>query len=82
MNYTYAIERTAAQTVFASSGRERRLLRLAIEEIAGNPMHKPDFSERDQSGRELFTRFFGPYAVTYWIDHAVAEVRIAGVYRD
>jgi hypothetical protein len=55
---------------------------LAIEEIAGNPMHTPDFSERDQSGRELFTRFFGPYAVTYWIDHAVAEVRIAGVFRD
>jgi hypothetical protein len=43
VNYTYAIERTAAQTVFASSGRERRLLRLAIEEIAGNPMHTPTF---------------------------------------
>ena len=82
MNFTYAFERTAAQTVFASSGRKRRLLRLAIKEIARTPLHTPDFSERDQSGRELFTRFFGPYAVTYWIDHAVAEVRIAGVFRD
>lgn len=82
MNYSYAIERMAAQTVFESSGRERRLLRLAIEEIARAPLHAPDFSERDQNDRELFTRFFGPFAVTYWIDHAVTEVRIVAVFRD
>ncbi|MEY4938525.1 MAG: hypothetical protein RIQ93_260 [Verrucomicrobiota bacterium] len=82
MNYSYAIERTAAQAVFESSPRERRLLRVAIEAIAAAPSHAPDLIERDAGGRELLTRFFGPFALTYWIDHAVPEVRILPVYRD
>ena len=82
MNYSYAIERMAAQAVFESSQRERRLLRTAIEEIARTPSKTADLTERDANGRELFTRFFGPFAVTYWIDHAVAEVRIVAVFRD
>ena len=82
MNYSYAIERSAAQAVFESSTRERRLLRTAIEEIVRTPSKTADLTERDANGRELLTRFFGPFAVTYWIDHAVREVRIVEVFRD
>lgn len=82
MNFSYAIERAAAQVVFESSPRERRLLRSAIEEIARHPAQDPDLTERDAGGRELLTRFFGPFAITYWIDHAVREIRVAVIYRD
>ncbi|MBI5766363.1 MAG: hypothetical protein HZA93_01105 [Verrucomicrobia bacterium] len=66
MSYTYAIEQAAAQTVFGATARERRLLQAAFEEIARAPMEKPDLVERDGQGRELFTRFCGPFAVTWW----------------
>lgn len=82
MKFSYTIERAAAQVVFESWARERRLPRSAIEEIALHPTHAVDLTERDAHGRESFTRFFGPFAVTYWIDHAVAEVRIAAIFRD
>ncbi len=82
MNFSYAIERLAAQVVFESSPRERRWLQAAIEEIARHPGVLPDLTERDASGRELLTRFFGPFAITCWIDHAVQEIRVAGIYRD
>lgn len=82
MKYSYAIEQAAAQTVFAAASRERRLLQSILEEIAGTPAAAPDLVERDANDRELRTRFFGPFAVTYWVDHAVAEVRIVLVFRD
>lgn len=82
MDYGYAIEQAAAQSVFACTPRERRLLLASFADIAQAPTKSPDMIERDGRGRELFTRFFGPFSVTYWIDHAVAEVRIVMVYRD
>jgi hypothetical protein len=82
VNFSYAIEQAAAQTVFTCPARERRLLLAAFSDIARSPLAKHDMSERDSHGRELFTRFFGPFSVSFWIDHAVAEVRIVLVYRD
>jgi hypothetical protein len=82
VKYTYAIERKAAEAAFAWTARERRLLQVALEQIADAPFHPGDFQESGVEGRTLFTRFFGPIAVTYWVDHAVAEVRIADIFRD
>jgi hypothetical protein len=58
------------------------LLQSALEKIAGAPFRPADFQESGTDGRTLFTRFFGPLAVTDWVDHAAAEVRIADVFRD
>jgi hypothetical protein len=82
VNYTYAIERRAARTVFDLSARERRLLALAFEQLARQPMQPADFEEPAVNGRILFTKFCGPFSITYWLDHAVKEVRIVFVYRD
>ncbi len=82
MTYTYAIERAAAQVVFESSPRERRLLRTAFGTIAAGPERSVDLEERGLGDRRLLTRFFGPLAVTCWVDEAVAEVRIIAVFRD
>lgn len=82
MSYSYAIERSAAEAVFRFSSRERRLLETAFAQIAEAPFQPPDFDEPGEHGRRLLTRFFGPFSVTYWVDHAVKEVRIAAVFRD
>jgi hypothetical protein len=82
VSYTYAIERSAAEAVFRLPARERRLLQTAFEHISAAPFQPPDFEELGADGRRVFTRFFGPFSVTYWVDHAVKEVRIAAVFRD
>ena len=82
MSYTYAIEKAAAESAFRFAPRERRFLQSAFEQIANAPFHPAEIEEIGEGGRILLTRFFGPFAVTYWPDHAIKEVRIAAVYRD
>jgi hypothetical protein len=82
VKYTYAIERRAAEAAFAWTSRERRLLQVALDSIAAAPFHPADLEEPGVGGRTLLTRFIGPLAVTYWVDHAVTEVRIVDVFRD
>jgi hypothetical protein len=82
MNYTYVIEREAAQMVLRLSPRERRFLQASFDRIADSPFAGADLEEIGDGNRRLLTRFFGPYSVTFWLDHAVKEVRIAVVYRD
>lgn len=82
MNYTYVIERSAAQTVFGLSSRERRFVQAVIEDLVAAPFRSADLDEAGDDGRHLLTRFFGPFSVTYWLDHATKEVRIVAIYRD
>jgi hypothetical protein len=82
VSYTYVIERSAAQTVFQFSPRERRFLQVIFDQVAAAPFYSADFEEPGDDGRLLLTRYFGPFSVTYWLDHAAKEVRIASVYRD
>jgi hypothetical protein len=82
MSYTYVIERDAAQMVLRLGPRERRFLQASFERIADTPSAPADLEEVGVGGRQVLTRFFGPYSVTFWLDHAVKEVRIAVVYRD
>jgi hypothetical protein len=82
VSYTYVIERSAAEFVLSRPPREQRLLGTIFQELARRPGQPPDFVEIGPNGRELLTRFAGPYSITYWVDHAVAEVRIALVRLD
>jgi hypothetical protein len=82
VSYTYVIERSAAQAVFQFSPRERRFLQAIFDQIAAAPFHAADFEEPGDEGRLLLTRYFGPFSVTYWLDHAAKEIRIATIYRD
>ena len=81
MNYRFVIEQAAFRTLLSCAPRERRFLHEVFGRLADAPFHEPDLREVIQ-GRELHTRFFGPFSVTYWLDHAVREVRIVLIFRD
>ena len=68
--------------VLRLGSRDRKFLQASFERIASTPFAPVDLEENGEGNRRLFTRFFGPYSVTFWLDHAVHEVRIAVVYRD
>jgi hypothetical protein len=55
-----------------------RLLRL-FHELGRDPYRRGDFSERDLSGRDIQVLILQRYAILYWADHAVKELKVIDV---
>jgi hypothetical protein len=52
-----------------------QLLRL-LEALGRDPFGRGDFTERDQSGRDIEVLVFRRHAILYWADHPVKEVKV------
>ncbi len=52
-----------------------------IDSLKTRPDSQGDYSETDETGREVEIKIVGGYAITYWPDHAVKEVKVADVRR-
>lgn len=52
-----------------------QLLRL-LEALGRDPFRRGDFTERDRSGRDIEVLIFRRYAILYWADHPVKEVKV------
>ena len=76
----YAVYINEAALSFAPrSGPQRKYLMEFIRLLAVNPNIPGDFSEQDGTGRTIQVKLVGRHAVTYWADHAVAEVKITHI---
>jgi hypothetical protein len=56
------------------AGREKLLGFLAGLRI--DPFRKGDYTERDERGRDIEVVVVGRYAILFWTDHPVKEVKI------
>jgi hypothetical protein len=61
------------------SGQQREKVMNFIRSLADNPNTKGDFSENDGSHRTIQVKIIGRYAVTFWADHAVSEIKITHI---
>ncbi len=50
-----------------------------LESLALDPFQTGDYTERDSSDRNLQVKILGPWAVVYWADHAVTEVKVVQI---
>ncbi len=50
-----------------------------IQQIAADPYLVGDFKDSDDIGRPLEVKLVGSYAITYWADHAVKEIKIVNL---
>ena len=50
-----------------------------IRTLGDNPNTGGDFSERDESGRTVQVKIIGRYAITFWADHPVCEVKVTHI---
>ena len=50
-----------------------------IEHLTNNPESAGDFTDRDDAGRFVQIKILGGYAITYWADHAVREVKVTKI---
>ena len=74
------MEDEAFRAVLQGGARERKFLYQALAQLAESPFQNPDWRDAS-SGREYLTRFCGSFTITYWLDHAVSEVRVALIYK-
>jgi hypothetical protein len=57
------------------SRQARERILSFLESLAGNPNQTGDYAERDDTGRSVHIKIIGDYALTYFADHAVKEVK-------
>jgi len=61
------------------SGSQRQQVMAFITSLANNPNCSGDFSEKDQVGRTVQVKIVGRFAITFWPDHSVSEVKVTHI---
>ncbi len=56
--------------------REQLLITQLFEELVNDPFRAGDYVERDDIGRPMKVKIIGRYAVFFWADHPVKEIKI------
>jgi len=76
LGYDFTLASDAARFLLACPPAVRRSALAAVEALARDPFQSADFQEVGLSGRRYEVKLAGPLAITFWVDHAVREVRI------
>jgi hypothetical protein len=70
--------KSAGFLVALSKPRQRKLIAL-LYQLAENPSQIGDYSEPDDTGREIQFILLRDLLVAFWADHAVRELRIVDI---
>jgi mRNA-degrading endonuclease RelE of RelBE toxin-antitoxin system len=79
--YQIFVRLEAMESLRSIRGDRLRRLSAYIESLAEDFFQRGDYTERDDTQREIQIKIVGQYALTYWADHAVAEVKITHIGR-
>jgi hypothetical protein len=58
--------------------RQKEVIALA-RQLAAHPRVRSDYSLPDESGREIEHLMIENFVFSYWLDHAVREIRITDI---
>ena len=61
------------------SGPSRKAVMDFIHSLASDPYSTGDFDEKDEVGQTLYDKLAGRFAITFWADHAVSEVKVTHI---
>jgi hypothetical protein len=61
------------------SGPSRRAVTDFIHTLATDPHSTGDFAEKDEVGRTVYVKIVGRFAITFWTDHPVSEVKVTHI---
>lgn len=65
----------------ATRGSETQRLLARLDEVKAMPFRKGDFQQSDTTGRVNEVVLLGDWLVTYWSDHAVAQIHVVNLER-
>jgi hypothetical protein len=75
-NYALHVRHEVYEAIRNSSRTARDRALAFIESLCADPFHSGDYSEPDATGRDCQVKILGQYALFFWADHAVKEVRV------
>ncbi len=79
MEYEVYLRTEAFEFLRTVRGDERTRLLRFLHELAAQPYREGDFVERDVGGRDIQVLIFQRYAISFWSDHAVKEVKVIDI---
>ncbi len=59
--------------------KSRQAIRDFLQDLELDPYRLGDYQESDAIGRSVQIKLVGNYALTYWVDHAVKEVKVTKI---
>ena len=79
--YRVFLRLEAMESLRSVKGAQRTRISQFIDSLAREPSQSGDYSERDETQRLIEVKIIGQFAVTYWSDHAVSEVKVIDIRR-
>ena len=79
--YSIYLRLEATEALKNTRGKQRSEIITFIDSLTDNPDVEGDYSEHDHSDRMIEIKIIGQYAVTYWADHAVKEMKVVDIRR-
>jgi len=61
------------------SAQEKQRLLSFLEGLTRDPFQNGDYQETDSTGRPVQIKIIGKFALTFWADHPVNEVKVIQV---
>ena len=80
-HYNVFLRFEAIEALKSIRGKQRKSVSDFIDFLQDNPNAKGDYTERDDTDREIEMKVLGQYVVTFWADHAVRELKVVDIRR-
>ena len=78
-DYTSHLSAEAVEFIVSLTKRKQKVILDIADGIAQQPTKISDHQTKDAVGRDIENLILGGYQFTYWVDHAVKEVRITEI---
>ena len=79
--YAVYLRLEAAELLKSVATRSRRGIENFVDSLSGNPFKTGDYTETDVAGRPIQIKILGNFAVAFWADHAVKEIKVVAIVR-
>lgn len=74
--WSYSLHDEALHVFLSMKGRRQHELLRFFEKLTNDPEMPGDFTERDDTGRNVRAKVIGKTAVYWWLDSPVWEIKI------
>lgn len=80
-SYKVFLRLEAMDALRSVKGIQRGRISQFIDSLSRDPTQIGDYSELDEAQRHIEVKIVGQFAITYWSDHAVREVKGMDIHR-
>ena len=79
--YAVYLRIEAAELLTSVASQNRRRIENFVDSLSGNPFKTGDYTETDAAGRPIQIKILGNFAIAFWADHAVKEIKVVAIVR-